>query len=277
MQPSKVVYEYFANYIFNHTGIHYPEQNYYQLDSRLTNLMKFVEVDSFEALLDKFKSGIDSKMHQMLIDISTNNETYFFRDPLAFDAMEKIVFPKWKNQDSIHIWSAACSTGQEIYSVMMLLDEKFPEYFKKDINFYASDISHKVLERTKKAQYTQLEVQRGLPIFKLSKYFSAGEDNSWQFKTDLASKVKTFEFNLYSGLYPQAKYDLILCRNILIYQPKDNKQIILNKIEKSLKPEGCLVLGSTENIIGIDLKLQAEPYERIKLYRKVPEEVKKAS
>lgn len=286
MQYDKNIYEAFADYIFKHTGIHYAEGNYYQLDARIEKLKKFMETDSEQDVLNAIKrpGGAEALIHQMIVDLATNNETYFYRDPAVFQSIKNELVPKWIEKmdrgESVSIWSSASSAGQEIYSIMMNFAESKPGILQNPkLKFRATDISSQILEKAKSGTYTQLEVQRGLPILHLTKYFSQNEAGDWQLKPEFTGKVDFSSFNLLTGFYPKNQFDMILCRNVLIYQKKENKSLVLDNIFEALKPGGLLVMGNTENTYGLSDKFKTESVGAVAMYKKpsIEEEEKKAA
>lgn len=270
MQYNDDIYREIADYIFKHTGIHYAEANFYQLDARIHKLMRFLETEEEQEVLNCIRGVVHPDAHQMIVDLATNNETYFFRDPVVFTELRKGVLPRIKEKldrgEKVEIWSAASSSGQEIYSLMMAFEEESPGILSKNIVFHASDISSQILEKAKQGVYTQLEAQRGLPILLLSKYFTPADEKSWKIKPEFSAKIQFHSFNLLTGRYPVNKYDLVLCRNVLIYQKKENKTKILDWIHSSLKSDGILVLGNTENTYGLTDKFYSAKIDNVNFY-----------
>lgn len=255
---SNDVYKFFANMIFEKTGIHYPEKDFYRLDSRINTLVDSFDVNDANELKQLFILNPTKALETKFVDICTNNETYFFRDEKPFKALSEVLIPQYleQNKRNINIWSCASSTGQEALSILMTFDEKL-EALKQSMNVYvdATDISHEVLEKAKSG-ITGLEVQRGLPVTKLVKYFEQLEDNCWMAKSLIHSKIKYGYLNLFEKKYPINAYDIIFCRNVLIYQTTENKAMILEQMISSMKPGGYLVLGAGESLIGTNVKLK---------------------
>lgn len=168
-----LVIDFFANYIKEHLGIIYQRENYYQLEKRLEELAKSENCQSLDDLLIKARNGISGAFKTKLLDLATNNETSFFRDPKIFEMLEKEVFPHFVRQGikDIRIWSAACSFGQEIYSVLMLQQEMAYGSRPEIKEFIASDISEKALKRASEGVYNQVEIGRGLTPQLKNKYF----------------------------------------------------------------------------------------------------------
>jgi chemotaxis protein methyltransferase CheR len=265
------VYKFFADYIYKNTGMVYAPADFYRLDSRINELVRIFSLKSVDELYDLYKKSITPDMRAVLVNISTNNETYFFRDVKPFTVLSKkmiqevfIGYPIGE----VKIWSAASSTGQEAYSILMSLKNSLNDIEFQKISVEGSDISTQALERAKSGIYNGLEVQRGLPAPLLIKYFEQLEPEKWKINSEIMNKAKFFEFNLLTNLYPSEKYHIIFCRNILIYQDKENKLNILNNLYKSLKKGGMLVLGSGESLIGIETKFERIQFDDFTVYKK---------
>jgi chemotaxis protein methyltransferase CheR len=273
VEISDEIYSFFATYVFKHTGIEYQKHDYYRLDSRIKSLIDHYKCETAEVLYKKCKAGIDQSMHNYMVDLFTNNETYFMRDIKPFKSMGKAVIPMlkelFKNPMSIKIWSCASSTGQEIYSIQMAVDSFGDPADSKLLRIDASDISDDALRRAKEGSYSALEVQRGLPAPFLIKYFTKlPNSENWAIKPDLKTRANFFKFNLLSGIFPVNKYHIIFCRNVLIYQNQENKRKILTDITQALKPGGILVFGAGESLIGMKLPLKHIEIEGAWFYQK---------
>lgn len=272
---TKEIYDFFADLVFKKTGIFYPEKDYYRLDSRINTLITEYKCENAQDLFQKFKTGMTSDMERFLIDICTNNETYFFRDDKPFEALANDIIPmiyESTKSKNIRIWSCASSTGQEPLSILMSILEKYNNEYT--IDFEATDISSKALAKASSGQYTNLDVQRGLPIQLLVKYFDSVANNEWKAKPELHSKVKYSEFNLLTGRYPLNKYHVIFCRNVLIYQDKENKNAILEKLSDALRPGGFLILGAGESLIGTGMNLDQITLSNCMVFQKpIPNKV----
>ncbi len=253
------VYKFFSDYVYQHTGILYKEQDYYRLDSRFNTLVKKFEVKDASELFNLYVQKITPEMHTILIDLCTNNETYFMRDLKPFKAFAKegmdYLKETFPNSISYNIWSAACSTGQEPLSLLMALDSFGDKLNLNKYKIEASDISTNALDKAKKGLYTGLEVQRGLPANLLIQYFSQVEDN-WQVNKDLHNKISFKKLNLLTESFPLNEYHIIFCRNVLIYQDMENKKKILSKISDAIKPGGLLFMGAGESLIGVDIPMK---------------------
>lgn len=270
---SDEIYQFFANYVYKNTGILYKENDYYRLDSRINDMIKHFGVEDAQALFNMLSMEIDKQTHEYIVDLFTNNETYFMRDIKPFKAFAKGLVPKVLEYGgsfgNVNVWSCASSTGQEIYSIQMALDSFGAPGDIDKLRIDASDISSEALKKAMSGTYTLLEVQRGLPAPFLVKYFSANTDNgTWTVRPDLIKRVNFFNFNLLSGNFPHQKYDIIFCRNVLIYQDMENKKKILEDIYNALKPGGFLVFGAGESMIGIKLNFKHVEIEGSWFYQK---------
>lgn len=254
----KEIYELFAQYVYKHAGIFYSEENYYQLEGRLKELSQLLSIHSVPEMLGLLSSGnkMDGHVHDYIVEVATNNETSFFRDGRPFDLLKNVVLPEIikRNSDTkkISIWSAASSSGQEIYSLLMTWFENFNRYIVDwKLEVVGTDISDKVLQKARSGIYSQLDIQRGLPGYLLTKYFKSLDGSHWQIRDDLQKIPRFNHLNLIDGVFGNNMYDLVLCRNVLIYQTLENKERILNNIYKSLKPNGCLLMGAGESLLGL--------------------------
>jgi len=271
MEISSTIYKFFADYIFNESGMVYEEKDYYRLETRIKELVKIFELETAEAVYQKYFLGpITPDMKAVLINISTNNETYFFRDVKPFTALTKEALPAIikETHGPINMLCAACSFGQEAYSILMSIKNKFDHKVFNRINLDACDISTEALEKAKLGIYNGLDVQRGLPINMLMKYFTQLEDENWQIDKELINKVHYNKVNLLQQDLPMIKYNIIFCRNMLIYQNKENKNKILNKLFEALKPGGFLFLGNGESLIGMDSEFDRYEMDNITIYHK---------
>ncbi len=273
---------YFAKYIESELGIIYSQHNFYQLQNRLDEIAKFMGVDSLDKLQQLAQKGITGHFKQMLLDIATNNETSFFRDPKIFKALEQVALQDFiKTQGKtreLKIWSAAASTGQEALTVAMTIKE----WCKRTnstlpFSILGSDISQRVLDRAQAAKYTQLEVQRGLPAPFLIKYFKKDSQDMWQALPELTQHTTFKKMNLKEPFMFSHNFDIILCRNILIYQSIESKKDILLRMTRNLAPGGFLILGSGESLLGLSQDYDQCQFEGAVIYRKKLNLMKAAS
>jgi chemotaxis protein methyltransferase CheR len=272
MQHERIL-PYFAKYIESELGIVYAEHNYFQLQNRLEEIAKLLSVESLEKLFKLAETGITGQFKQLLLDLATNNETSFFRDIKVFKAIENLVLPGFlQNEPSgaeMRIWSGASSTGQEALSLSILITE-WNLKAAKPIRFsiLGTDISERILLRAKKAEYSQLEVQRGLPTPYLLKYFQKNDQDRWTASPSITKPVEFRKQNLLDPFDFAGKFHLILLRNVLIYQPLPNKIEILKRVTEKLAPGGMLILGSGESLLGLSSDYSQTAYEGAVVYLK---------
>lgn len=246
-----ISHEKFAKWIEEETGIVYSPDNYFQLKSRVEELMAAHDIKTEEELFQRVITGIDLKVRQQLLDISTNNETSFFRDQKPFDCLRDQILPQLAGRpETVRIWSAASSSGQEAYSVAMTVLELQRTYPQLRAEIIATDISQRVIMRTADGIYSPHEVSRGLPKTMLEKYFVQQNEN-WRARPELRQMVQTKSMNLCRPFAHAAPFDIVFCRNVLIYQNIERKKTILNAISRHLRSPGYLFLGAGESTLGI--------------------------
>jgi chemotaxis protein methyltransferase CheR len=249
------ILKFFADYIQAELGIIYVEANYFQLEHRLKDIAVQLGFTDLKALYHAASLGINGQMKSLLLDLATNNETSFFRDASIFKALSEFIIPDLiKNGDKsvLNIWSAASSSGQEVYSIAMELDQARLTNFSIPIcRMLASDVSDTILKRAESGVYSQLEVQRGLPAKLMLQYFDKGETDKWAVKPHLKNNITFRKINLlhyWGGIGP---FDIVFCRNVLIYQSVENKIKIIKEIVNNLNPGGFLLLGAAESLFGL--------------------------
>jgi chemotaxis protein methyltransferase CheR len=242
----------------------------YLVESRLLPLAKREGFASIEELIAKTKAPLGIGLNQKIVDSMTTNETTFFRDVEPFEALRKFVLPELiernKQTRRLSIWYAASSTGQEPYSVSMLIQEHFPQLLSWDLQQFATDISPSVLARAREGKYGQVEINRGLPANYLVKYFSK-QGNEWQLKESIRKMVRFQELNLIRPWPPMADADIVMIRNVMIYFDIEAKKQILGRIRRILRPTGYLFLGGAETTMNLDDSFVRQQYERAGCYR----------
>jgi chemotaxis protein methyltransferase CheR len=233
----------------------------YLVESRLAPLVHQLKLSSIEELIARLRTSADNGLHRQIVEAMVTTESSFFRDHHPFEALRKVVIPnlviRHQSDRSLNIWCAACSTGQEPYSIAILFREHFPELAGWRISFIASDISQEVLTRARAGLYNQIEVNRGLPATLLVKYFEQ-HGTHWQVKPGLRSMVDFREINLALPWPALPPMDLVLVRNVMIYFDVNTKKTILGKLTRLLKPDGYLLLGGAETTFNLD-----DSYERV--------------
>lgn len=238
----------------------------YLIETRLAPLAKQEGYGSLEDLLDELQKNSGNKeLQDKVVDALTTNETSFFRDIKPFEALKREILGKIierrKATRTLYIWSAACSTGQEPYSLAMMIREKFPELKDWYVQIYATDISPTVLAKAKSGVYNQLEVNRGLPAIMLVKYFQKKSHDEWVLNDDIRHMVKFEPLNLIQSWPSLPIFDVVLIRNVMIYFDMDTKKQILGNICKHLHDEGYLFLGASESILNLETNLKPKTIE----------------
>ena len=264
-------YEYLRKFLKDHSGLDLSAEKHYLIESRLLPLARKSGLDGIGELVQKLKAGSAVFVSQV-VEAMTTNETFFFRDKVPFDHFREVIMPELlqarANRKSIRIWCAAGSTGQEPYSLAMSLKEMNAALSGWRVEILATDLSQDVLEKSKAGIYSQFEVQRGLSIQMLVKYFKqTGE--LWQINADMRAMVHHRQFNLLHDFAQLGVFDVIFCRNVLIYFDQDRKVNIFNRLARATEPDGFLVLGAAETVVGLTDAFR--PFsERRGLYRPNP-------
>ncbi len=256
----KLDFDFLCNLIKQKSGISLSEDKAYLLESRLMPVVKKYELQDITGLVKRLQLRNEEDLITQVIEAMTTNETSFFRDNKPFMQFKEHVIPhviEHNTAKSLKIWSAACSTGQEPYSLAMTLLEEKGKMPGFDFSITATDIDKTILNKAAEGVYSQFEVQRGLPIQMLIKYFAQQESygEKWCIKDEVKSIIRFNYLNLLDS-YPLAKYDVILCRNVLIYFEPEVKAKILDKLADCLTPNGLLFLGSSETIMGLTDRLE---------------------
>lgn len=228
----------------------------YLVENRLSPLAAQEGFASLSALIDMLRRDPSfGPLHVKVVDALTTNETYFFRDFHPFETLRKTILPELLrrnlNSRQINIWSAACSTGQEPYSIAMILREMVPDLATWKIRIVGTDINQNVLLQAKQGVYNQLEVNRGLPAAQLIKHFSK-EQNSWRIKDEIRNMVEFRQLNLIDPFHHLPRFDLVFIRNVMIYFDIESRRSILTKIRDRLHPTGHLFLGTAETTANLD-------------------------
>jgi chemotaxis protein methyltransferase CheR len=265
--------KFFSSFIERETGIIYSDHNSFQLKNRLEEISKLLGEADIRSLHATAQKGITGSFRQLLLDVATNNETSFFRDPKVFTAIEKEIVPKFLAAagplPDFRIWSAASSTGQEAITLAILLEEyRSKSGAKFEFRIVGSDISERVLTKARAGLYTQLEVQRGLSAPQMIKYFSKDENDRWQVSPKIQAKTEFRRQNLKEPFQAMGRFDLILCRNVLIYQNVPSKTEVIARLSEQLNPGGFLVLGSGESLIGLSTDFKQVAIDGAVVYQK---------
>jgi len=236
------------------SGLVLTPEKAYLLESRLMPVARKFGFDNLDNLVASVRKDRSKKLIDEITDAMTTNESLFFRDTKPFEQLKTVVLPKLLRERSgvktIRIWSAASSSGQEPYSIAMLLKDLGHMIAGWNVKILATDISNEMLTRARAGKYTQFEVQRGLPIATLVKYFKQ-EGESWRIDDAIRSMVEYRHFNLLDDPRALGQFDIIFCRNVLIYFDQKTKSEVLGRMSNILARDGVLFLGAAETVLGI--------------------------
>jgi chemotaxis protein methyltransferase CheR len=248
-------FEYVRKLVHDHSAIALESNKEYLVESRLLPLARQLSLSSVCELIMQLRARPLGPLHTQVVEAMTTNETSFFRDLHPFEALRKDVLPPLlaarRAQKTLTIWSAACSSGQEPYTIAMLLREHFPELGNWNLQIIGSDLSQQMLDRAEEGCYTQHEVNRGLPAAMLIKYFQKS-GLSWQVKPEIRRIVRFVRVNLIGRWPALPSIDILFLRNVLIYFTQDTKRQILKGVRRQLAADGTLFLGGAETTLGID-------------------------
>lgn len=248
-------YQFLCEYLLDSSGLCLGNGKEYLLEARLVPLAQSWGLNDMTELVQSLRKGQDKQLMAAVTEAMTTNETSFFRDKSPFEDLKQHLLPALidarKTTRTLRIWCAAASSGQEPYSLLMLMNDQFPDILRDwNLEFIATDISNNILTRAEMGVYTQFEVQRGLPIQLLMKYFKQCPAG-WEIDAAIRKRVKFRYLNLLENFHNLGQFDLILCRNVLIYFETGIKKQILERMHKLLRPEGFLMMGAAETVLGI--------------------------
>lgn len=257
-------FEFYRSFLHKESGLVITMDKMYLLESRLNPVAKKLNLEAINQLTQKMRAG-DHVAKKEVIEAMTTNETFFFRDTHPFERFKEVVLPKIMEHkpagSTIKIWNAACSSGQEPYSLGIILKENASKFGNYRYDIYATDLSDDILNEAREAIYTQFEVQRGMPIQLLMKYFTQ-QGSDWALKDEIKQMVRFEKFNLLAPMTHLPEFDVIFCRNVLIYFDQETKGKVLGEAYKHLAKHGFLFLGGAETVVGITDKFKSMPGER---------------
>lgn len=261
------------------SGLTLTEDKGYLLESRLTPILRKRDFKTLGDLVAAVKKANDESLLVEVTEVMTTNESFFFRDTRPFDQFKDELLPTlMQNRGSsktIRIWSAACSNGQEPYSLAMILREQAEKLVGWRIEIIATDLATGVLAKARAGIYSQFEVQRGLPIKFLVKYFKE-TGQGWEIDSSIRAMVQFKEFNLLDSMVSLGNFDLVFCRNVLIYFDQATKTDVLERICRQMSGDGYLCLGGAETVLGITESFKPAQGQR-GVYEIVPGEKRAAS
>ncbi len=246
-------FEIIAQLLKDRSGLALNKEKAYLLESRLNPVARKWNFSGFDELAQAIRTRGEEALLVDVTEAMTTNESFFFRDQKPFDQFKDMVLPHLLEaraaKRSFRIWSAACSSGQEPYTLAMLLQEHADKLAGWRVEIVATDLSNEILDKAKEGLYSQFEVQRGLPITHLVKYFVQIGDR-WQIEDSLRKMIKFQQFNLLGDLSSLGRFDVVFCRNVLIYFDTPTKTKVLNGIADLLPADGFLYLGGAETVLG---------------------------
>jgi chemotaxis protein methyltransferase CheR len=247
------------------SGLVLGQDKSYLLDSRLSPIARKWGYPTLDAMTNALRGVPDKDLVNDIIEAMTTNETSFFRDNKPFEMFKEVVLKYMKenraSRKELRIWCAAASSGQEPYSIAMILKEAAAQFPGWRFTIKATDISDQILNQAREGVYSQFEVQRGLPIQFLMKYFTQDEEK-WRISNDIKAMVNYGNFNLLDNMAALGRFDVIFCRNVLIYFDEKTKASILERMGKQLESDGILFLGGAETVLGITEAFKPFPAQR---------------
>ena len=247
-------YDYLRKLLKERSGLVLSADKQYLVESRLLPIARKIGVSGLSELTQKLKTPANEALIVDVVEAMTTNESFFFRDKIPFDHFRDVIVPSLlearAKDKRIRIWCAAASTGQEPYSLAIILKEMAAKLAGWRIEILGTDLSLEVLEKAKAGIYSQFEVQRGLPIQLLVKNFTQiGE--TWQLSPEIRAMVQYRPLNLLADFSHLGRFDVVFCRNVLIYFDQDTKTAVLDRIARQMPDDGYLVLGAAETVIGL--------------------------
>lgn len=251
-------FDHFRLFLESACGISLGENKQYLVTNRIRHLLEENNLLTVTELVEEISAGGNRALRDSVIDAMTTNETLWFRDVYPFEQLKTTILPKLIAEKSrmfgpIRIWSAACSSGQEPYSISMIVEDykrQLRGSLDRGVHIVATDLSSRILEQARLGEYDSLSVKRGLTADCLATYFDHPVENLWRVKNVVKDRVEFRSFNLMDSFSTLSKFDVVFCRNVLIYFNADLKQQILQKLHASLNPGGFLILGSAESLAG---------------------------
>jgi chemotaxis protein methyltransferase CheR len=255
-------YQFMVAFLKVRSGLVLSDDKAYLIENRLLPVVRKRAMNSLDDLFLALRTAGDKELEREVTEAMTTNESFFFRDLIPFQQFQETVLPKFvearADTKRLRIWCAAAATGQEPYTLAMILKEEEKRLSGWQIEIVATDLSTEALERARAGRYSQFEVQRGLPVQYLMKYF-VQEDAFWQIDQSLRSMIDYREFNLLDDISAMGSCDIIFCRNVLIYFDQEAKGCILDSMSKLLPDDGCLYLGGAETVLGVTQSFKPTP------------------
>ncbi len=258
-------FEMVAQVLKERSGLVLNPDKAYLLESRLNPVARRYELAGMDELIAEIRQKGEEKLLVDVTEAMTTNESFFFRDQKPFDQFRDLVLPFMLDHRTqtrkLRVWSAACSSGQEPYSLAMLISEQREQLEGWTIEIIGTDISHEILNKARDGIYSQFEVQRGLSINFLVKYFER-QDDRWRIKDEIRNMVSFKPHNLLDDPAPLGSFDVVFLRNVLIYFDPDTKTAVLERLSRIMPEDGFLFLGGAETVLGVTERFQLIPGQR---------------
>lgn len=255
-------FEYFCRVMLERSGLVLTPEKSYLVKSRLEPVMRTQGLATVETLLAKIRTEKPEPLIQACVNALATHESYFFRDGTPFEQLVQTSLPALiqsrRSSKRLRIWCAACSSGQEPYSIAMILQEMGPKLPGWSFEILGTDMSAPILQKASAGLYSDFEVKRGLSPERLKLWFTA-EGGGWRISPTLQQMVQFKSHNLLQGTAGLGTFDLILCRNVLIYFHVENKRRVLDGLSRALAPDGALLLGTAETVLGVGSDFEATP------------------
>lgn len=265
-----------SRYIYSVSNIHLDQSKGYLIQTRLGSLLQETGCATYGDLLNRTKIDATQRLRCKVVDAITTGETSFFRDSAPFDLLRHKVIPELIDRRRkalgagrmvpIRIWSAACSSGQELYSVAIVLRELLGSFNGYDVRLLGTDISDRAVATASRGYFNKFELDRGMPPDKLSKYFIS-ENGNWKIRDELRGLASFRTLNLMERFSFPVKHDIIFCRNVAIYFTEADRARLFTSLSQVLAPDGCLIIGSTESLTGLCPQYEAKRYLRSVFYQ----------
>jgi len=257
-------YEFVAQLVKERSGLVLQTGKEYLLESRLLPVARNNGMETLEQLVSAMRVATGEGLRVAVNEAMTTNESFFFRDKTPFELFKDVMLPPLLEaralKKTLRIWCAAASSGQEPYSLAMIIKD-MPELANWRIDILGTDISNAILEKAKTGMYSQFEVQRGLPVNLLMKYFKQNGE-FWQIDSSIRSMVTYRNFNLLDDFHTLGTFDVVFCRNVLIYFDSETKGKVMDKISQVMAPDGYMILGSAESVFGLSDKYSLVPDQK---------------
>lgn len=262
MSLSDVDFDFVRRLVRQHSAIQLEDSKSYLAEARLERLARLEGIKSSRELIDRVRNEGSKDLQQRVVQAMTTNETLFFRDNHPYEVLKSQIIPDLIKTNAaskrLTIWSAACSTGQEPYSIAMLIHRNFPQLSDWEVRIIASDLSQEVLERAMRGRFNQLEVNRGLSVEYLLRYFDR-HGLEWQIKDEIRSMITFAQMNLIANWPPLPIVDIVFLRNVMIYFDLDTKRTILARMSRVVRTGGYLVLGASESTMSMQTQFDPIP------------------